>query len=342
MNGFIKKIICVFSIVGLSFCSANAQSKVGTTAASFLGIAVGPHAIANGGAFVAIADDATSIYYNPGGISQIGTSQFMVSHTNKWLVDNVKFDWAGVVINFDGSNAIGVSITQLNYGEELVTTEDQPNGTGETWNAADLAIGLSYARSLTDRFSIGGTAKYIQQKIWNSRASSVALDVGLLYNTGYNGLKIGMSISNFGNDMRMDGKDLYRQIDLDPQHSGTNKTIVARLKTEDWPLPLLFRAGVSINAMKTDEMRFTLAADALRPSDNGESLNIGGEFAWHEAIFLRAGRKSLFLEDTEEGYTFGGGARYELTAVSAVTIDYGYEKFGVFGGIQTFSFNITF
>lgn len=335
-----KKLSFITLVILVSVGTASAQSKVGTSAAPFLGMPLGARALGLGSAYVAMANDAVSIYYNPGAMSYFNTSQVKVSHTN-WLVDT-KYDWAGVIINLDGTSAIGISITQLNYGEDIVTTETQQNGTGETWTAADLAMGLSYSRNLTDRFSIGGTAKYIQQKIWNSTASSFALDVGLIYNTGFNGLTIGMSIANFGSDMRMDGKDLFQQIDLDPASSGINKTIVARLKTEDWPLPLLFRAGVSMNAIKDEDMRLTLAADALRPSDNAESVNVGGEFAWKEMVFVRAGKRSLFMEDAIENYSIGGGIRYELTGVNAISIDYSYQDFTIFGGIQTFEIGITF
>lgn len=316
------------------------QSKVGTSSAPFLGMPIGARALALGSAYVGTGNDALNLYYNPGAVSYSGISEVAISHTN-WLV-GTKFDWVGVVLNMDGVNAIGVSITQLNYGEDIVTTDLQQNGTGETWTASDLAIGLSYARNLTDRFSIGGTAKYIQQKIWNSSASSVALDVGLLYNTGFYGLKIGMSISNFGGDMRMDGKDLYRQIDLDPSSSGINKTIVSSLKTENWPLPLLYRAGVSMEAIKSDDLRLTVAADALRPSDNEESLNVGAELAWKEMFFIRSGKRQLFYKEGIENYSLGGGIRWELTAVNALSINYSYQDLNVFGGIQSLEMGITF
>jgi hypothetical protein len=335
-----KKILTAVILLIAGVPTAEAQTKVGTSAAQFLGIPVGPRGAALGGAFVAMSDDVTALYYNPGAISQPGMSQFLVSHTN-WLV-NTKFDWVGVMINLDDQSAIGVSITQLDYGEELITTEVNQDGTGETWNASDIAVGLTYARTLTDRFSIGGTAKYIQQKIWNVSASAFAMDLGLKYRTDFNGMIIGMSIANFGTDMRLDGKDLFRPIDTDPTNTGTNKTIVARLKTDDWPLPLFFRAGVSMDVVKYDDIRFTAAADALRPSDSAETLNIGGEFAWRESLFIRGGMNSLFLPERENGFTVGGGARYELTAVNYVSFDYSYQEFGKFGGIQSFAIGITF
>lgn len=335
-----KKTKFIFLLLVISVLSSFAQTKVGTSAAQFLGIPIGPRGVGLGGAFVALANDVSALYYNPGAISQPGYSQFQVSHTD-WLVDT-KFDWVGVMINLDGNSAIGVSITQLDYGEELITTEINQEGTGETWNASDIAVGLSYARNLTDRFSIGGTAKYIQQKIWNESASAFALDVGLKYKTDFNGLTIGMSISNFGSDMRLDGKDLFRPIDTDQSNAGTNKTIVSRLKTDDWPLPLFFRAGVAMDVLKYDDIRITAVADALRPSDSAETLNIGGEFAWRESVFIRGGMRSLFLPEREESFTVGGGAKYELTVVNAVSFDYSYQEFGKFGGIQSLAIGITF
>ncbi|MHB1048817.1 MAG: PorV/PorQ family protein [Bacteroidota bacterium] len=335
-----KKTIITIIILLAGGLHLEAQTKVGTSAAQFLGIPVGPRGAALGGAFVALSNDVSALYYNPGAISQPGVSQFLVSHTN-WLVDT-KFDWVGVMINLDGQSAIGVSITQLDYGEELITTEIDQIGTGETWSAADISVGLTYARNLTDRFSIGGTAKYIQQRIWNESASAFAVDVGLRYRTDFNGMIIGMSISNFGTDMRLDGKDLFRPIDTDPTNTGTNKTIVSRLKTDDWPLPLFFRAGLAMDVVKFEDIRITAAADALRPSDSAETLNVGGEFSWRESLFIRGGMNALFLPDRENGFTVGGGAKYELSAVNFVSFDYSYQDFGKFGGIQSFAIGITF
>lgn len=335
-----KKFVIFFFLTINLLSIISAQSKVGTSAAPFLGISVGPRGVALGGAFVGIANDATALYYNPGAISQPGFSQVMVSHTD-WLVDT-DFDWVGVMVNLGDGSAVGISVTQLNYGDEMLTTESNQNGGVETWSASDLAVGFTYARNLTDRFSIGGTAKFIQQRIWNESASSAALDIGLKYTTDFNGLTIGMSISNFGGDMKLDGKDLYNNFDAEPTNSGNNATIVSVLKTEEWPLPLLFRAGVSFDAFKSDDIRFVVAADALRPSDSAEILNLGGELAWHDMIYLRGGLKSLFLPDREESFTAGAGAKFEITGANVVSVDFSHQEFGKFGGIRSFAIGITF
>lgn len=332
----------IFTVILLLFIALPLfpQTKVGTSAAPFLGIAVGPRGIGLGGAYVAVANDVSSLYYNPGAMSQLGYSQVLVSHTS-WLVDT-KFDWVGVALNLGDGGAVGISVTQLNYGEEMLTTEFNQNGGEETWTASDLAVGISYARNLTDRFAIGATAKYIQMKIWNESASSMALDVGLKYVTDFNGLVIGMSISNFGADMQLDGKDLYNNFDNRPTESGNNGTIVAQYKTEERPLPLFFRAGISFDAFKSDELRLIIAADALRPSDSAEMLNVGGELSWRDAIFLRGGLKSLFLPENEESFTAGAGAKYELTGANVISFDFSHQEFGKFGGIQSFSIGLTF
>jgi opacity protein-like surface antigen len=317
-----------------------AQSKVGTVAAPFLGISIGPKALGMGSAFVASANDASALYWNPSGISRVMKSQFIASHTT-WLV-GTNLNWAGLSINLDNTNSIGVSFTQLDYGEDIVTTVLNPEGTGERWNAQDIAIGLTYARNLTDRFSIGGTVKYIGQQIYNESASAFAVDIGLLYITEFNDLKIGMSISNFGTDMKMDGRDLVRKIDLDPGSTGNNPNIPSVLKTDAWALPLFFRVGVAMDVVKTNDIVVTLAADAFRPSDNNSSVNVGMEFSWNDLIFIRGGYKNLFLTDTEEGLNIGGGLKYNFVEMNYIHFDYAFTSFGKFDNLHTFSLGILF
>ncbi len=316
------------------------QSKVGTAASPFLGISVGPRATAMGAAFTAVSADASCLYYNPGGIAQLPQSQFMISHTN-WLVGS-KLNWLGLVLKLDRENTIGMSFTQLNYGEEPVTTVLQPEGTGELWGASDIVAGISYARNLTDHFSIGGSVKYIQQKIFNEQANAFAVDIGLLFITQFNDMKLGMSISNFGTDMRLEGKDLLHRVDLDPARLGDNETIVANLKTDYWTLPLFFRVGLAMDVIRTKYSQLTLAVDALRPSDNTEILNLGAEFAFNKMLYLRGGYKSLFRKESEEGLTLGAGLNFGYGPNVSLGLDYCFMDFGVFETVHMFGLKISF
>jgi hypothetical protein len=335
--------IPVITMTAMAFETAVlfGQAKVGTTAMTFLGIPAGPRACAMAGAFSAMGDDAASLYYNPGAISRSIPSQFSAARMN-WLAGS-RFNWIGFVLHLDSENALGFALTQLDYGgEEDVNTVVAPEGTGEKWDAADLAVGISYARNLTDRFSIGGTAKYVQQRIWHETASAFAFDVGLLFITPFRDMRLGMSISNFGSDAKMDGQDLLHSIDLDPEFIGNNKDIMANLKTESWPLPLFFRVGLAMDAIKRREARLTIAVDALRPSDNTETMNVGAEFALYERVFLRGGWQSLFRNDSDAGLTLGCGFRMPLGSSTNLNVDYAFEDYKHFDNVQMISLGVGF
>jgi hypothetical protein len=318
----------------------QAQSKVGTTAAQFLGISVGAKAIAMGDAFVASNDDVSSLYWNPGAFAAAGKSEIMFANTN-WLA-GTKFRWFGFMLNLDGTNAVAVSLTNLNYGEEDVTTVLAPDGTGDRWTAQDVALAVSYSRRLTDRFSMGGSVKYISQTLYNESASTIAFDLGLLFVTGFHDMRLGMSFSNFGGDMTLDGRDLLQRVDIDPANSGSNKTLVGKLKTDAWPIPLFFRVGAAMDVIKSDDVVLTLAADAVRPNDNVEFVNVGGELGWNNLIFLRGGYRSLFKTDSEEGLSLGAGVRYRFEGIATMEVNYAYSKFGVFGNLNTLALAVSF
>ncbi|NCQ18683.1 MAG: UPF0164 family protein, partial [Ignavibacteria bacterium] len=227
-----------------------AQTKVGSTAAPFLNIGVGSRPVAMGGAFSATANDITSLYWNPAGISRIEGNEAFFAHT-KWFAD-ITYNWAGASLNLGDLGAVGLSLTYLDYGKMEVTTMREPDGTGEMFSAKDYSLAVTYAYNLTDRFSIGGNLKYINESIWNSSASAVAVDLGILFNSDLYGLRMAATITNFGTDMRMDGKDLYVLHDINSTIYGNNEQILATLKTDDFPLPLTFRVGVAMDVLSTE------------------------------------------------------------------------------------------
>ncbi len=334
-----SSILLILLLLG-AFQAGWSQDKIATAAAPFLGISIGVPASALGGAYVSMARDASALYWNPGAIAQLPNSQVAFTHT-EWFVDT-NYEWAGVVLKLNPASAVGVNLAILDYGSEEVTTVHQPDGTGEFWTAQDLYLAVSYARSLTDRFSIGGSAKYIQQKIHNESASAFALDIGVLYVTRLNGMRLGMSISNFGSDLRLDGKDLTRPIDLDPNSGGNNPLITARLKTEPYPLPLFYRVGVSMDVIKSGESSLMITTDALVPSDQSTVLNMGGELNWNDVFFLRGGYKSILRSRAEEGFTAGVGFRYMVPGLGNVSLDYAYNNFGLLEEIHILGFGFNF
>jgi hypothetical protein len=335
-----KIIIAIVVLLVVLGSAAYSQSKVGTTAAQFLGIDVGPRATAMGGSYVAENTDVSTIYWNPGAFVMADKSQFEFSSSD-WLV-GTKFQWFGFMANLDSTNAIGVSLTELNYGSDIVTTVEQPDGTGNEWSAQDLCIALSYSRRLTDHFSIGGSAKFINQSIWNENATTLAFDLGLLYITGFNNMRLGMSMCNFGGDLTLSGKDLLNQVTIDANNPGTVNTLVASMAVDPWALPLLFRVGLAMDVVKNDDMSLTVSADALRPSDNVETINLGGELGWHDLVFFRGGYKSLFYSNSQQGLCLGAGLKDGLPGWGMLEVDYSFTKFGVFDNINAIAVVITF
>lgn len=319
---------------------ANGQTKVGSTAAPFLNIGIGPRAMAMGGAFVATANDATSLYWNPAGVAQARTNEALFSYT-RWFAD-ISYNWAGAMVNMGDFGAVGLSLTYLDYGDMEVTTMAEQEGTGEMFTASDLSFGATYAYNLTDRFSMGMTAKYISQRIWNSSASAFAVDLGVLFVSDIYGMRIGATITNFGTDMKIEGKDLFVLHDIDPSVNGNNDQILAQLNTDEFPLPLSFHVGVAKDFQIGDESRLTLGVDAAHPNDNSESVNIGAEYAYNEAIFFRGGYKSLFLDNAEEGLALGVGLKHRFSNQFGIMIEYAYQDFGLLDFTQHVAVGVTF
>jgi hypothetical protein len=200
---------------------------------------------------------------------------------------------------------------------------------------------LSYGRNLTDRFSIGFSAKYINDRMYHVSAHGFALDVGALFRTQFNGLTLGMSISNYGTKMRLDGRDLQIQYDPDPGRSGNNPNINALYQTDKFDLPLTFRVGVSMDVLKgKSDSNLLLSVDALHPSDDLEYVNLGGEYVFHDMFFLRGGYKELFAKDSETGLSFGGGIRYNMLGSTDLRFDYSYVDFGLFDAVHMFSIDL--
>jgi hypothetical protein len=338
MRGIIFHLFLLLLLIAWSAQVVNAQSKVGTAAAQFLNIPVGGKAIAMGGASTAAVDDPTALYWNPGAVSRIGTSRLYAAITD-WLV-GTNHKWFGVQLMITSHDALGFSMNNLDYGKrQEVTTVEQPEGIGEYWEANDLALGISYCRNLTDRFSIGGTVKYISQQIWHEQASQFAVDVGLLFITQFNGLQIGACMKNFGGELKLDGRDLLERIDLDPESEGNNETIVANLKTDSWPIPLSFNIGVAMPVINHKQLKLTLAADALIPTDNSETLNLGMDLTLMRIFSIRGGYQSLFREASENGLTLGAGLKVPVSYLDII-VDYSYQDFSRFGTVQTTALSI--
>ncbi len=317
-------------------------SKVATTSATFLEIPVGAAAVGMGGAFVSVANDASALYWNVGGISTIGKFDLQIANM-EWIGDT-RFNYVGLVLPLGDFGTIGFSFTSLSMDDMVVRTVEKPEGTGEFFSAGDLSFGVSYARNLTDRFSLGLTFKYIQETIWHMTAQGFAVDVGTLFRTDIlGGMVIGASISNFGTTMQLEGRDTRFFIRVDENKEGSNDRIPTNVELDSWDLPLIFRLGLSTNAIQNDIYTFTVTLDAIHPNNDYESLNVGGEFTFMEFFILRGGYNALFLTDAEGGLSLGVGVNSTmLFSETLIQFDYAFRDFGRLQNVHMFSLEFKF
>lgn len=310
-----------------------AFSKVATTGAQFLKISVG-RASGMGDAFTALADDASASYFNPAGIAYI-KRQAQFNHAN-WFAD-INHDYLTVVLPVTNFGTVAISATALTMGSIEQTTVDNPQtplredeGTGLTIGASDLALGLSYARIITDKLSFGLTVKGINQTIWDLSASALGLDVGLFYNTGFKSLRLGAAVTNYGSQLSYAGPHL--DYNFYWPDSGPSQ-LQGSYKTTPVPLPTTFRFGVAMDVLKSDNNRLTAAIDLVHPSDINETVNFGLEYGLADMLFLRAGY--IFNTDQQymkklgdfTGLCAGAGVKGKVVEGLELGLDYAFRYY---------------
>lgn len=324
----------------LAFSQLFATTKSGTSAAQFLKIGTQARTMGMGEAVVANPEGLSALQWNPAGLSKYGTQTAAFSQSD-WLVDTDFFS-AAAGVNLGRLGSVGFQLTMLNYGEMPVRTENQPDGTGEYFTAQDFNMSVAYANNLTDRFSIGGQVKYIQETIWHMSASTMAFDIGALFTTPFKDIRLGMAITNFGGYMKLSGRDISFVQDPAEDMYGNNGQIPAEYSMDKWALPLTFRVGLSGEFINKGYLRWTWAIDALHPSDNTEYVNLGTELALWKILYLRTGYRTLFMDEGPGGLTAGIGMKYMITSSTGIMFDYAFVSYGDLGYINMFTIGMDF
>jgi hypothetical protein len=167
------------------------------------------------------------------------------------------------------------------------------------------------------------------------------VNVGTLYELSPNGLRIGASLTNFGTSSRFNGTDLRIRYDFDPTRFGDNEAIPGELTTDEFLLPIVFRAGIGYRLDVNPSNSVDLAIEALHPSDNTESINLGAEWSYHKTFALRMGYQSLFQQDSELGFTAGAGVAWDGLG-NELRFDYAWAAHNRLGGVQRVTVGMAF
>jgi len=322
---------------------AQETNKAGTTAAQFLKIGVGAGSLGMAGASVGLVNDVSSMYWNPAGLAEVNSISVLASYTD-WFVD-LKHQYFGIVLPVSDDHKFGVSAAILTMGEMEITTEQQPKGTGDFFEASDVMVGLTYSARLVDFFSFGISVKYITQNIYNETASALAVDIGTNLKTGYKGIKVGMALTNFGTAMTLAGRDLQKTYDPNPNNA-TNVGIASNLKTESWELPVNFRVGIGWDLMGTGDVMMydqthsiKIGIDGNHPNDGPENASIGIEYKWQNLIALRSG---YYFNDDVRKLSLGFGLNWEVPQSFVIGVDYAYADLDRLGAVHSISLKVGF
>ncbi|MBU0520374.1 PorV/PorQ family protein [bacterium] len=315
------------------------QAKVGTAGVTFLKVGVSARAMGMAEAFIGVADDASALWYNPGGLMQLDEPDVILTHIA--YPAGIALEYAGIAWPVPKMNGVfGAQITFLHTDEMIETTPERPFGTGRTFTVSDMSAGLTYSQKLTDKFSVGGTVKYLEERLADQKAIGVAFDVGTFYETGWKSVIIAMAITNFGPDMDF--------------------------VNSPFPVPINFKFGGSMRLIDTEEHGLTLALEGSHPNDNLEQYNIGLEYGFMKTGFLRFGKKinggkryswDEYVEDNEkdpfveypiinengmlstDGLCLGAGMKFNLPTID-LQIDYAFTKVEKLGSFSFFTLGI--
>lgn len=324
MKRILIPLLAIAMVVLPMLLAAKPFGKAGTVGMQFLKLGVDARAIGMGEAYTAVTDDISSVYWNPAGLAPAYQNQVFFSHTN-WPADIMQEFAAASLTN--GVSTVAVYGSMLHMDKMDVTDEDTFDITGEKFTNSSMAMGINYAQQFTNKFSAGLGVKYLRENLYTYSVNSYALDLGSIYNTGWNNLKIGMALRNFGPDIRYrvdDDED--GQIDEDPFDLFDNDgdgDVDEDISELDSKIPMSFSLGIS-GDIKRDEMNYWIASLQLdNVIDRMETWNLGTEYKMGN-IFFRGGYQ--FNYDTN-GFSAGVGWQVP-TSLGIFNVDYAYTDMG--------------
>ncbi len=308
-------------------------SRVGMSGWQFLKIPTDARTASLGAISTVLSHgDASSSLANPASISDVENMGVSFSHMN-YLVET-KYTTGSFVKNLGSLGSFGINIVYLDYGDIYRTANEQvlsgdgvPTGKIRTeldagvFSGNDFSLGLCYARNVTDKLQIGTNIRYISETlddVGGISASGWTIDIGTVYYTGINSLRIAMSGRNFGPDTEF--AEWKERIGIPPVNVRT---------------PMIFALGLAYDFFSSeDDPHFlTMAGEFNHPNDGPEKYHVAAEYSWMNLFVLRAGYRFNY---DEVGMTVGGGLNL-ATHNYDIKLDYAYLPFGRFNDLHMFT-----
>ncbi len=328
-------LVCLLMVLAVQGVFAGRADKSGTAAAPQLLIPVGPRMIALGGTSIATINGIEALYWNPAGITKsTRESNATFSHLN-YLAD-IGVEYVGVSSKFEGLGTLGLSIKSLTFGDIAVTTEEQPDGTGELISPTFFTLGVTFAKQLADRVSVGLTLNHITEKIERASAAGIAFNVGVQYSGvgGVDGLNLGVVVKNIGPQMQYEGTGLLREGSAED----VSYSSLVQLQAATAELPSVMEIGLGYTKAFDETNSLNLTGLFQNNNFSDDEYKVGLEYAYSDLLYLRGGysqsAKTTELESIYGG-TYGIGFHQNLGDVD-LSIDYAFRSADYFGGNHVF------
>jgi hypothetical protein len=340
------------------------NTAYGTTSAEFLLLGAGARGAALSGAYAALANDVSALYYNPAGAALMSRPGVMVSTYS--YIDGTRYSWGGFALPFSGgTRTFGVQIGSFGFDEQPVYTVEQPNGTGALYSVSETFLGVTLSQNFSDRFSAGITAKGIFDQLGQAEGTAFAVDFGTNFHAQLNNHPIRFSfvLANLGSNLSYSGDALNVSVPRDPLPGEDDVPSVpqpATFRTKDFPLPTVFRVGLAYDLLAGENSRLTMLGDFNQPTNNKAGFSLGSEFAVNRlgdspfGVALRGSYAfqpannielddpsftQLSSEENLQGLALGGGLGYD-SGNFRLGLDYAYKHMGILEDTHFFSIGL--
>jgi hypothetical protein len=363
------RLVLLVALLGGTAPSLAAQAGTkqdntayGSTSAEFLLLGAGARGTALGGAYSALANDASALYYNPAGVALM-TRPGLTIGTYDYIADT-RYSWGGIAFPFSGgSKTIGVQFGTFGFKDQPVYTVDSPDGDGSTYSVSETFVGMTFAQNFSDRFSAGITGKFISDNLGDASGSAFAVDFGTNFHAALNGhpVKFSFVLANLGTNMSYEGTALNSGTPREPlpgEDPVPGLDQPSRFRTKAFPLPTTFRVALAYDVLTGSSNRVTVLSDFNQPNNNKAGFSGGLEWAGRNlggSPFSAAIRGSytyfaannldptqdtgLSDEENLQGLAAGGGLAYTQGNFN-LGVDYAYKYMGILGPTHFVSFSL--
>ena len=285
-------------LILMMFCpAASAETGDGGYPDTFLRLGIGARALGMGGAFVAVADDATGGFFNPAGLVQVTKRTFGASYRKMTLDRRLSY----MVYNQPVRDEATIALAWINAGVSDVLGRDGDGNPTEEISNYQNAVQMLIGRKIIEQFSVGLTIEYIQFNLANLSAYGVCFGVSAMGRPTPE-LRLGLAVERLGMKYSWASGEYWTQRDPD---------LLGTWLEEDFPVNV--RLGASYLLW---ENRILLSSEIEKNEKQKERLHLGVEGRALENV---AGR----LGYDRGSFTFGLGLRQEIQSAT-LGFDYAF------------------